>query len=447
MQFICCHLTQINDSTGRQYYAGEICAGSSRSPVPLRQNQGDSMTEQAMNYDLVIVGAGPAGLSFACSIAKTGIRTAIIEKQSQQSLSDPAFDGRDIALTHLSVRILKELGVWARLGEKNISPMREARVLDGLSPYSLNFDTVDDTIEALGYLVSNHHIRKALFDEAQEIENLDVIADATVTSASTNKVGAAAVLSDGREVKASLLVAADSRFSETRRMLGISAKMYDFGRVCVVCRMQHEQAHNGIAYECFHYGRTLAVLPLNGNQSSIVVTAPMSERAVVMEMSDDRFNEDIRSRFCNRYGEMQLTTERFAYPLVGVHANKLVSNRFALIGDAAVGMHPVTAHGFNLGLSGQEILANEVIEAVNHGIDIGDARLLKRFETKHMRTSRPMYHGTNEIVKLFTNDRAPAKVLRKITLRLANNFPPIKRVIRNKLTESQNRRTILPPFF
>ena len=110
------------------------------------------MTEQAMNYDLVIVGAGPAGLSFACSIAKTGIRTAIIEKQSQQSLSDPAFDGRDIALTHLSVRILKELGVWARLGEKNISPIREARVLDGRSPYSLNFNTVDEPIEALGYL-------------------------------------------------------------------------------------------------------------------------------------------------------------------------------------------------------------------------------------------------------------------------------------------------------
>jgi 2-polyprenyl-6-methoxyphenol hydroxylase-like FAD-dependent oxidoreductase len=110
-------------------------------------------------------------------------------------------------------------------------------------------------------------------------------------------------------------------------------------------------------------------------------------------------------------------------------------------------MHPVTAHGFNLGLSGQEILANEVIEALNHGIDIGDARLLKRFETKHMRTIRPMYYGTNEIVKLFTNDRAPAKVLRKIALRLANNFPPIKRIIRNKLTESQNRRTILPPFF
>jgi len=56
-----------------------------------------------------------------------------------------------------------------------------------------------------------------------------------------------------------------------------------------------------------------------------------------------------------------------------------------------------------------------------------------------------MFHGTNEIVKFFTDDRLPAKLPRKITLRLANRIPPIKQVIQNKLTETTRHNRLLPP--
>lgn len=400
-----------------------------------------------MTHDIIVVGAGPAGLSFACSLAATGLRIAVVEKQPKQSLIDPVFDGRDIALTHQSVRILKELGVWARLLVDDISPIREAKVIDGRSAYSLNFDTRDESVEALGYLVSNHHIRKALYDETLTVDTVEIVAGTPVTSVTTDIDGAHVVMADNRDLRASLVVAADSRFSETRRMLGIPASMHDFGRVCIVCRMGHDFAHNGIAFECFHYGRTLAVLPLSGNESSIVITAPMSARNSIMDMPEDQFSEDTRHRFGNRYGEMRLLTKRFAYPLVAVHAKRFFATRFALIGDAAVGMHPVTAHGFNLGLSGQEILAKAVIQATRQGTDIGNSRILERFDTRHKRTTRPIYHGTNAIVRMFTDDRASAKLLRQLTLRLANNFPPIKQAIRHRLTESQNHDRILPSLF
>ncbi len=68
-----------------------------------------------MTYDIIVSGSGPAGLSFARSLAHTGLRIALVEKQDKQQLAEPEFDGRDIALTHLSVRILKELGIWSRI--------------------------------------------------------------------------------------------------------------------------------------------------------------------------------------------------------------------------------------------------------------------------------------------------------------------------------------------
>jgi ubiquinone biosynthesis UbiH/UbiF/VisC/COQ6 family hydroxylase len=391
-----------------------------------------------MDYDIIVVGAGPAGLSFARSLADSGLRIAIIEKQSRATLENPEFDGRDIALTHLSVRILKELGVWDRIGIDDRPEIRQACVMDGTSPYTLDFDLTGIDVDALGYIVSNHDIRRALYSEIDSLDSVDLLTDLTVESVATDRDSATATLSDGQSLTSRLLICADSRFSETRRMVGISADMLDFGRVCIVGRMDHDKPHDGIAYECFHYGRTLAILPLSSHQSSIVVTAPMNQRDRLMAMSKQQFAFDIEQRFERRYGAMRQATERFAYPLVGVHAKKFCAERCALVGDAAVGMHPVTAHGYNLGLAGADILAQIIRTAAARGQDIGDLKLLQRYERKHLRSTRPIYHGTNEIVKFFTDDRGPAKLARKLAMRLANNLPPIKHAIRNKLTERTN---------
>ncbi|MEO2177234.1 MAG: FAD-dependent monooxygenase, partial [bacterium] len=131
-----------------------------------------------------------------------------------------------------------------------------------------------------------------------------------------------------------------------------------------------------------------------------------------------------------------LSSERFPYPLVAVWANSFAGQRYALIGDAAVGMHPVTAHGFNLGLRSQHILASLIRQAITTGTDIGSAGLLRRYQSKHRRVARPIYLGTNAIVKLFTNDLPLHRLARKAILRLGNVFPPIKRTITRQLTET-----------
>ena len=94
-----------------------------------------------MDFDIIIVGGGPGGLAFARALAGSGLSLAIVERQDRPALAEPAYDGREIALTHRSARILQELGAWGHLPEGAASPLKRARVLKGGSSVALTFDT------------------------------------------------------------------------------------------------------------------------------------------------------------------------------------------------------------------------------------------------------------------------------------------------------------------
>ena len=139
----------------------------------------------AIKCDVAVIGAGPAGLSFARSLAGTGLDIILAEKLPGRVLANPPMDGRDIALTHLSVEILKELDVWPLFPAGSISAIKEARVLDGRSPYFLHFDHNDTDKNALGYIVSNHLIRKALYKSLDGFSNIRLIAGVEAVSVTT----------------------------------------------------------------------------------------------------------------------------------------------------------------------------------------------------------------------------------------------------------------------
>lgn len=113
----------------------------------------------SFSSDVIIVGAGPAGLALACALADAGIRSLVLEQQPAAALAQPPEDGRDIALTHRARRIMSELGVWRHLPADDIAPLRQARVSNGDSPRGLVFDGQADGHEQLGWLVPNHRIR------------------------------------------------------------------------------------------------------------------------------------------------------------------------------------------------------------------------------------------------------------------------------------------------
>jgi len=388
-----------------------------------------------MRCDIAIVGAGPAGLSFARALASTGLDIVLIEKQPSPVLENPPYDGREIALTHLSHKIMQELGMWDLIPQDSISLIRHARVLNGDSLYSLDFDFEETGEKNLGFMVSNHLIRKAAYESLAGFENVKILTQIEVVKVETSAKSAVVTLNDGRVLESALLVAADSRFSSVRDMLDVRADKLDFKRVCIVCKLTHETLGNDTAYECFQYDRTLAILPLNHNEVSVVMTLDAAQSEGVLAMSPEAFAADVERRAGGRFQGLTLVTKLYPYPLIATFAQKFVGMRFALLGDAAVGMHPVTAHGFNLGLRGGYTLAGELKKTLALGGDLGSSLPLARYERIHRQVCAPLYHGTNTLVRLYTKTSPLAKAARHALLRLGNRIGPAKKLILNQLTE------------
>ena len=389
--------------------------------------------------DVLIVGAGPAGLCLARALSGHGLKITVVEQQCLDDIANPKFDGREIALTQHSAKLMKELDLWDRIEPHARAQLRDARIIDGESPFAMVIGHQLAKHTELGWLISNHLIRRAAFDavQASVTQHADItlmtgekLTDIHATPAQCN-----IRLASGKALQARLVVAADSRFSVTRRMMGISAEMHDFGKNMVVCCMTHDGPHDFAAWEWFDYGQTLALLPMNPDpetgrhRSSVVITLPSHESDQLMHMGEAEFNANVAGRFKNRLGAMNLVSTRHVYPLVSVFPDRMVSTRFATVGDAAVGMHPVTAHGFNFGLLSVEALAKEVLAAQRSQADIASSDLLYRFEATHRRSTKPFFFNDTATTEIYTRESPPAKLARKLILRLGDKLLPFKKSI------------------
>jgi len=386
-----------------------------------------------MRYDILIIGGGPIGLGFARMMAPTGCKIGIVEKQPAEKLAAAPDDGREVAITHRAHGLLARYGILPHIPEKEIHLLRAAEVINQGSPSSLHFNPEDSDKDNIGFVISNYLIRRAAYKAVQDCDNIELV-EGTVSALDLGRDAATVTLDGGKKLSARLVVAADSRFSTLRDMAGIKTDKLDFKRLCIVCRITHEKSHRHIASECFLNGLTLASIPLADHTSSLVLTMTQDKGERVLALDDAALAEKVNGWTDLRLGRVKVVGKRHAYPLVGVYARRFSAARFALLGDAAVGMHPVSAHGFNFGIYGAQTLAEIVTGALLNGLDIGSPLLLQDYTARHRMTTRPFYEATNAIVRLYTNDRPLAKLARKGVLTAGRILTPARKVLVKTLT-------------
>lgn len=376
------------------------------------------------NADILVVGGGLNGLPFAIAVADAGLNVIVLEREAPTDVTQAGFDGRVSAIAHASRNLLKSIGVWQHIAEAE--PMLDIRITDGPSKFFLHYDHSQLGDEPFGHMVENRHMRQALLKRAGEIETLTLLAPAAYQSIDRGAEGVAAILSDGQEIRARLVVAADGRQSSLRKMAGIETVGWSYDQSGIVCTVAHELPHNGVAQERFLNPGPFAILPMSNNRSSLVWTEQTDTAAAIMKLSDNEFQSEMAKRFGDYLGKLEVVGPRWSYPLALHQSNDYISDRLALIGDAAHGMHPIAGQGLNLGLRDVAALAEVVIDAARLGLDPGTMNVLTQYQRWRRFDSMVLLAITDGLNKLFTADIAPVRLARDLGLAAVNKMPKLK---------------------
>jgi 2-octaprenyl-6-methoxyphenol hydroxylase len=391
-----------------------------------------NLGENSLSADILIVGGGMAGCSLACALAGAGFAVVVLDRVDQSQQTTDEFDGRASAIAEAPKKMLDQIGMWRNLSQ-NFTPILDIRVADGSSPLFLHYDHEDVGEDAFGYMVENRHFRRAVFARLKELNNVTYLAPGELKSISYNPEGVTAELSDGRHIKAGLLVGADGRQSQIRQDAGIKLTSWSYHQTGIVLSVDHEIPHHNIAQEHFLPAGPFAILPLPGedgqnNRSSIVWTEKDALVESIMALPEKEFAVEFNQRFGDFLGEVKFIGPRWTYPLTLQYAETSIAERMVLVGDASHGMHPIAGQGLNMGLRDVAALAEVLTDARRLGLDIGTASVLDQYEQWRRFDNTLMLAMTDGLNRLFSNDIAPLKLARDIGLAAVNKAGPLKKI-------------------
>jgi len=377
---------------------------------------------------IVIGGGAFAGLGLALALRQgLGPDIPIV-------VADPAFamkpsrDPRASAIVAACRRLFEVIGVWDQVADtaQPILDMvvTDSRLEDATRPIFLTFGGEVEPGEPFAHMVENRRLIDALVARA-ESEGVELNAVAVSTYESSAE-GTRVTLSDGREIDASLLIAADGAKSKLRERAGIATHGWDYDQSGIVVTVGHEREHHGRAEEHFLPAGPFAILPLKGNRSSLVWTESRRQAARIIELPDTEFQTELETRFGLHLGDIKALDKPRAFPLGYFVARSFIAERLALVGDAAHVIHPIAGQGLNMGLKDAAALAEVIVDAARLGIDPGQADVLERYQRWRRFDTVAMGVATNSLNMLFSNKSTLLRTVRDIGLGLVDRVPPLK---------------------
>jgi len=386
-----------------------------------------------MRADLIIVGAGMVGSALALALQHSGLQILLLDGgplSLKPFAQDAAFEPRVSALSAASQRILERLGAWDGIAARRTSPYAEMQVWDGSGTGQVHFSAASVHAEVLGHIVENRVVQDGLLDALYEAD-LGLLPGARLEQLRRSGDDWLLTLSDGRELRAPLLIAADGANSAVRRLAGCATREWDYLHHAIVTSVRCSKPHQQTAWQRFTDDGPLAFLPLAKADDaehwcSIVWSTTPAEATRLMALDDAAFCRELGKAFEWRLGEVLESDPRHSIPLRQRHAKRYVEPGLALIGDAAHTIHPLAGQGVNLGFLDAAVLAEVLLHALERGENLADIKVLGRFERRRMPHNLAMMAAMEGFERLFQADPLPLRWLRNSGLNLVDGASQAK---------------------
>jgi ubiquinone biosynthesis UbiH/UbiF/VisC/COQ6 family hydroxylase len=373
--------------------------------------------------DAIIVGGGAVALTAALALSyapengKTALKCALVQKQAPEPLR-AELDPRVYALAPDVLAELTQLGVI--LASARTHPYQHMRVWDANS--GLEFNAAEYGWHALGEIVEHRVLIDALWQALKRSTVRILEANASLSFDARG----ALIDTPNETLRAELIIAADGAHSPLRLAAGIKSTAHDYQQTALVLNVKTDAPQPlTCAWQRFYADTTLAFLPLPNGVFNVVWSLPSPAAERMMALPDAAFLAELQSASMGRAGQLSAPGLRQSAPLQRMLAERYVQNGVVLVGDSAHCVHPMAGQGLNMGLRDSFTLARHL---QNNASKAERQRALRRYERERRSENSISTYGIETLQSLFTPDKGPIALARRLGLQAVNQITPIKRL-------------------
>ncbi|KVA59338.1 UbiH/UbiF family hydroxylase [Burkholderia cepacia] len=376
------------------------------------------------SFDVAVVGGGLVGKTAALALTQSGYKTALLAQPAAPRPADLVFDTRVYALSSSSQALLERLRVWQALDHGRLAPVYDMRVY-GDAHAELHFSAYQASVPQLAWIAESSLVEASL-DAALRFQPNLTWFEARAQGFDVHDDAAVLTLSSGQVLEADLVVGADGAHSWVRSQMGAKVERRDYRQTGVVANFKASLPHRETAYQWFHEGEIVALLPLPDGHVSLVWSAHTAHADELLALDPAQLAAEVERVSHGQVGTLDCVTPAAGFPLALQTVDKLIAPRVALVGDAAHLIHPLAGQGMNLGLRDVAALA-DAIAGKESFRNLGDTVLLRRYERSRREDIRALMVATDGLQRLFAVPGPLAKAVRNAGMAFVGAQPLVKR--------------------
>lgn len=378
------------------------------------------MKKNGARDSIAVVGPGLTGLVLAAALLQQGEHVTLIGPKPKAN-----DDKRTTAVLQPGIHMLERLGFWQD-GAMAATPLSHLELVDG--DFTLSFDAGEMGQAAFGYNIPNAALRQKLLDFLGQQKNL-VWQESTLKNMARTKTGWLLSFVDKTQTAFSLVLGCDGRDSIVRDAAGFTITEKIEQQSALVTIVRAAQQHHNTSVEWYQKGGPLTLVPMPDNCFAVVWCDRPDIVQQRLQHDLPTLGTELTQLTQKRFGKLQWLQAPQAWKIRPFHAQHLVTEHVALLGEAAHVLPPIGAQGFNNSLHDIDALCHALQQARILGLPCHDHAILRRYESARLQPVRARYHATNKLNDLIRAQHPALRFMRRTGLRALQFDSALRRAV------------------